>query len=82
MARQSSATLATAPAECGSLVAERAYYKAELRGFKPGHELDDWLAAEREVADLLAASEPAPVEQPAKRTTRRKNGAATPTKRT
>ncbi|HRQ04819.1 MAG TPA: DUF2934 domain-containing protein [Nitrosomonas halophila] len=25
-----------------------AYYKAEARGFAPGHELDDWLAAEKE----------------------------------
>ena len=29
-------------------IAERAYYKAENRGFAPGHELDDWLEAERE----------------------------------
>ena len=28
-----------------------AYYKAEARGFEPGHELDDWLAAELEVDD-------------------------------
>ena len=27
-------------------IAESAYYKAEARGFSPGHELDDWLAAE------------------------------------
>src|SRR5450755_4243821 len=26
-----------------------AYYKAEQRGFVPGHMWDDWLAAEREV---------------------------------
>jgi hypothetical protein len=26
-----------------------AYYKAEQRGFEPGHMWDDWLAAEREV---------------------------------
>lgn len=26
-----------------------AYYKALARGFAPGHELDDWLAAEKEV---------------------------------
>ncbi|MDP1658536.1 MAG: DUF2934 domain-containing protein [Methylotenera sp.] len=31
------------------LVSERAYYKAEARGFEPGHELEDWLAAEAEV---------------------------------
>ena len=29
-------------------VAELAYYKAESRGFEPGHELEDWLEAERE----------------------------------
>jgi Protein of unknown function (DUF2934) len=29
-------------------VAERAYYLAQQRDFEPGHELDDWLAAERE----------------------------------
>jgi hypothetical protein len=29
--------------------AERAYYKSEARGFEPGHEWDDWLAAEEEV---------------------------------
>ncbi len=29
-------------------IAEQAYYKAESRGFSPGHELDDWLEAERE----------------------------------
>ncbi|WP_295888385.1 DUF2934 domain-containing protein [uncultured Thiohalocapsa sp.] len=27
-----------------------AYQKAEQRGFAPGHEMDDWLDAEREVA--------------------------------
>lgn len=26
-----------------------AYFKAEARGFAPGHELDDWLAAEAEI---------------------------------
>lgn len=30
-------------------VAKCAYYKAEARGFEPGHELEDWLAAEAEV---------------------------------
>ena len=29
-------------------VSELAYYKAESRGFEPGHELEDWLAAEGE----------------------------------
>jgi hypothetical protein len=30
-------------------IAEAAYWRAERRGFAPGQELDDWLAAEREV---------------------------------
>ena len=32
-----------------SRIAENAYYKAEARGFEPGHELEDWLAAEGEI---------------------------------
>lgn len=31
-------------------VALAAYFLAEKRGFEPGHELDDWLAAEAEIA--------------------------------
>jgi DUF2934 family protein len=31
-------------------VALAAYFIAEKRGFEPGHELDDWLAAEAQVA--------------------------------
>jgi hypothetical protein len=29
-------------------ISELAYYKAESRGFEPGHEVDDWLEAEQE----------------------------------
>ena len=32
-----------------SRIATAAYYRAEQRGFAPGKELADWLAAEREV---------------------------------
>jgi hypothetical protein len=31
------------------LIATAAYYRAQRRGFLPGHEQADWLAAEREV---------------------------------
>jgi len=31
------------------LVRERAYFRAQRRGFVPGHEVEDWLEAEREV---------------------------------
>ena len=30
-------------------IAEVAYYKAQNRGFEAGHELDDWLEAERDL---------------------------------
>jgi len=36
-------------AELHYLVAVAAYYLAERRNFEPGHELEDWLAAEAEV---------------------------------
>jgi hypothetical protein len=36
-------------------IARAAYYRAEQRGFAPGHELDDWLAAETEVARALGS---------------------------
>jgi Protein of unknown function (DUF2934) len=39
-----------------TLIAEVAYYKAERRGFAPGHELQDWCEAEREVDRAMAAT--------------------------
>lgn len=41
------------PAQGHTMIAEAAYYRAEKRHFEPGHELDDWLQAEAEVASLL-----------------------------
>jgi hypothetical protein len=38
-----------------TLIAERAYFRALKRGFLPGHELEDWLAAETEVDQLVEA---------------------------
>jgi Protein of unknown function (DUF2934) len=35
-------------------IAEAAYWRAERRGFIAGHELDDWLEAEREIDGELA----------------------------
>ena len=32
-----------------AMIAEAAYFRAERRGFSPGGELDDWLAAEHEI---------------------------------
>ncbi|MDP1902369.1 MAG: DUF2934 domain-containing protein [Rubrivivax sp.] len=39
-----------------SLIAEAAFFVAQERGFAPGQELDDWLAAEREVDQRLSAT--------------------------
>lgn len=36
--------------EYREMIATLAYQKAEKRGFLPGHEVADWLAAEREVS--------------------------------
>jgi len=36
-------------ADLQSRIALQAYFIAEKRGFEPGHELDDWLAAEAAV---------------------------------
>jgi len=36
-----------------ALIAEIAYFKAQSRGFEPGHEEEDWLAAEAEVDKKL-----------------------------
>jgi hypothetical protein len=43
-----------APEDRQSLVAKAAYFRAERRQFQPGHELEDWLAAEAEVDRRLA----------------------------
>ncbi len=44
------------PDERLARIAEAAYYHAERRGFDPGHELDDWLAAEAEIDQALTNS--------------------------
>jgi hypothetical protein len=36
------------------LIAITAYYLAESRGFQPGHEEEDWLAAEMQIGSLGA----------------------------
>lgn len=35
-------------------IAATAYFRAEQRGFAPGHEMEDWLAAEAEVDGAAA----------------------------
>jgi DUF2934 family protein len=43
-----------------SLISEAAYFRAERRQFAPGHELEDWLAAEIEIDQRLSGAPPAP----------------------
>ncbi len=41
------------------LIARAAYFRAERRGFAPGSELEDWLAAEAEVDRMHRIKRPA-----------------------
>jgi hypothetical protein len=41
------------PEQRAALIAEAAFFRAEKRGFTPGHEVADWLAAESEVDSQL-----------------------------
>lgn len=46
--------------EVRRLISEAAYYRAKQRGFAPGHELEDWIAAEAEVIGRLNSPGGAP----------------------
>jgi hypothetical protein len=48
------------PRKRAALIAEAAYFRAEKRGFVPGHEKEDWLAAESEVDARLLKPKSAP----------------------
>ena len=41
------------PLEREAMIAESAYFRSAHRGFEPGHEVDDWLAAESEIDAAL-----------------------------
>ena len=47
--QRAKAQIAARTAAREAAIAREAYYRAERRGFAPGYELDDWLAAEAEV---------------------------------
>jgi len=40
------------------MIAAAAYQRAQRRGFEPGHELEDWLAAEAEIDAAQCISSP------------------------
>ncbi|HEY0682247.1 MAG TPA: DUF2934 domain-containing protein [Steroidobacter sp.] len=54
--RMAEAEAASRAAERREMIAIAAYLRAEKRGFEPGHELEDWYAAEMEVAEAQQRS--------------------------
>jgi Protein of unknown function (DUF2934) len=54
--------LQVSPEARRAMIAEAAYLRAELRGFAPGHETEDWLAAEVEVDALLRSEYGGPAQ--------------------
>lgn len=44
----------TDPAHRHVMISEAAFFIAQARGFTPSRELDDWLAAEREIDQRLS----------------------------
>ena len=40
------------------MISDAAYYRAQKRGFVPGRELDDWLAAEAEISSQFLEQQP------------------------
>ena len=55
-------------AEREEMIRTAAYYRAERRGFAPGYEWEDWLAAE---AEESALARPAPAPKPRKAAARK-----------
>lgn len=55
-AKKRTVAVAPSPQERRELIARIAYFRAEARGFAPGGELDDWVAAEAEVDGQFAES--------------------------
>jgi hypothetical protein len=43
-----------------AIIAEAAYYMAERRGFEAGHELEDWLLAERQLEVAIRGGDSSP----------------------
>jgi DUF2934 family protein len=45
--------LDVSPQERQRMIEEAAYYRAQQRGFAPGNEVEDWIAAETEIDGQL-----------------------------
>lgn len=55
--RREEAPADIAPQARRAMIAEAAYLRAQARGFTPGYEVEDWLAAEAEIDALLRAGQ-------------------------
>ncbi len=53
MAQETAVRVQPNAEEIKAMIATAAYYLAAERHFSPGHELDDWLAAERRIQALF-----------------------------
>jgi Protein of unknown function (DUF2934) len=53
-AGESGSELEAAPVDMTGMIATAAYFIAAERNFVPGHELDDWLEAERRLLTMMA----------------------------
>jgi hypothetical protein len=60
--------------ERDEMVRIAAYFHAERRGFAPGYEVADWLAAQAEVAERVAPATPAQPAKPAKAPAKKREG--------
>ena len=61
-------TVTAGDADRQAMVAMAAYFRAQKRGFAPGYEVEDWVAAEAEISEL---AKPAPVKNPRVRSPRK-----------
>ena len=68
-ARKQAAPAVPTQAERDQMVRMAAYFRAQQRGFAPGSEWEDWLAAEAEINALVELASPAkPRKAPARKT--------------
>jgi hypothetical protein len=60
------AKAAAGDADRQTMVAMAAYFRAQKRGFAPGYEIEDWIAAEAEVRSWLSTAVEEPRASPKK----------------
>jgi hypothetical protein len=56
-AARGAGSIQSAQSDIASMIAEAAYFRAERRGFTPGYEIEDWIAAEIELKARLDESD-------------------------